>query len=228
MWYIAIEENIDYLAHHGIKGQRWGIRRFQNEDGTLTKQGKLRYTKQLVKSFKKNKNTNLIKDDIKYLLDKHPEVQEAFSKFANMSKSSIDIENKYKKSPEYKQAIEKTKKATDKYCKGQGIEINPNNKHYNNVWNYYFYEYGQGSGFYGYEDEARKKFYKNNPDLSKKDKEYDKAWKDYYNKCNKLVDSVLDEKLKGTYINNKHVTGDRLDYNFRNMLEDEMISRNKK
>ena len=35
------EEN-DYLAHHGIKGQKWGIRRFQNPDGTLTEAGKRR------------------------------------------------------------------------------------------------------------------------------------------------------------------------------------------
>lgn len=28
-----------YLMHHGIKGQKWGIRRFQNEDGSLTKRG---------------------------------------------------------------------------------------------------------------------------------------------------------------------------------------------
>lgn len=25
----------DELYHHGIKGQRWGVRRFQNEDGSL-------------------------------------------------------------------------------------------------------------------------------------------------------------------------------------------------
>lgn len=31
------------LYHSGIKGQRWGIRRYQNEDGTLTEAGKLRY-----------------------------------------------------------------------------------------------------------------------------------------------------------------------------------------
>lgn len=30
----------DYLAHHGIKGQKWGVRRFQNEDGSLTGAGK--------------------------------------------------------------------------------------------------------------------------------------------------------------------------------------------
>ena len=33
-----------YLAHHGVKGQRWGIRRFQNPDGSLTAAGKLRYS----------------------------------------------------------------------------------------------------------------------------------------------------------------------------------------
>lgn len=32
----------DYLAHHGIKGQKWGVRRFQNEDGTYTEEGKRR------------------------------------------------------------------------------------------------------------------------------------------------------------------------------------------
>lgn len=32
-----------YLAHHGIKGQRWGVRRYQNPDGTLTEAGKKRY-----------------------------------------------------------------------------------------------------------------------------------------------------------------------------------------
>lgn len=31
------------LYHHGIKGQRWGIRRFQNPDGTLTAAGRKRY-----------------------------------------------------------------------------------------------------------------------------------------------------------------------------------------
>lgn len=31
------------LYHHGIKGMKWGIRRYQNEDGSLTEAGKKRY-----------------------------------------------------------------------------------------------------------------------------------------------------------------------------------------
>lgn len=32
-----------YLMHHGIKGQKWGVRRYQNEDGSLTSAGLERY-----------------------------------------------------------------------------------------------------------------------------------------------------------------------------------------
>ena len=34
-----------YLQHYGIEGQKWGVRRFENEDGTLTEAGKQRYNK---------------------------------------------------------------------------------------------------------------------------------------------------------------------------------------
>lgn len=33
----------NYLCHYGIKGQKWGVRRFQNPDGTFTAAGKARY-----------------------------------------------------------------------------------------------------------------------------------------------------------------------------------------
>lgn len=38
--YLQIRE----LCHHGIKGQKWGVQRYQNADGTLTEEGKKRYS----------------------------------------------------------------------------------------------------------------------------------------------------------------------------------------
>ena len=32
----------NYLAHHGVKGMKWGVRRYMNADGTLTAAGKAR------------------------------------------------------------------------------------------------------------------------------------------------------------------------------------------
>lgn len=40
-----LDENENTLEHHGILGQKWGIRRFQNPDGSLTEEGKIRYNK---------------------------------------------------------------------------------------------------------------------------------------------------------------------------------------
>ena len=41
------------LQHHGVKGQKWGVRRFQNSDGSLTNDGKKRYSSDDFKDAKK-------------------------------------------------------------------------------------------------------------------------------------------------------------------------------
>ena len=43
----------EYLMHYGIKGMKWGVRRFQNKDGSLTPAGKKKISKMYKKESEK-------------------------------------------------------------------------------------------------------------------------------------------------------------------------------
>lgn len=42
-YFSGVSYSSDELYHHGIKGQKWGVRRYVNPDGTLTPEGRRRY-----------------------------------------------------------------------------------------------------------------------------------------------------------------------------------------
>lgn len=57
----------DYLMHHGVKGMRWGHRRYQNEDGSLTLAGKKRLKYDEAKKLKIQQRLNLLNANSKML-----------------------------------------------------------------------------------------------------------------------------------------------------------------
>lgn len=75
-----------YLMHWGIKGQKWGIRRYQNEDGSYTSRGKQR---------RKEKEEANYHEDYKRAHDKKP-VSQMSDKELRDRNARLQSEKQYK------------------------------------------------------------------------------------------------------------------------------------
>lgn len=93
---------MDFIEHYGIKGQRWGVRRYQNEDGSLTPAGRKRLSKDYKKlSVKVTKD--LSKNYEKMNIDSYNEA----SKYMNETGLNKINSKKYKDQDSYFEAFEK-------------------------------------------------------------------------------------------------------------------------
>lgn len=82
------------LYHHGILGQKWGVRRYQNKDGSLTAAGKAK-----VKQFKKDETADIKRK----LADKKEKINKKISETEDKQKKQ-ELKSKLSKAKKNAQA----------------------------------------------------------------------------------------------------------------------------
>lgn len=96
------------LYHHGILNQKWGLRRFQNKDGSLTPAGKERYNK----NSGKDSNTKLSKKQ-----NSKKSIKDYSNEELNAMTNRLNAENNYR------EALKRNRSAGEKFINHIGTKI---------------------------------------------------------------------------------------------------------
>lgn len=213
------------LYHHGVLGQKWGVRRYQNKDGSLTNAGKKRYSDSARKfvtwEYDTDKKINKLRDQQSKEIDAIPKLKdnEWYTKDRKLTDKAHKyydkvraIENKYSKKRDLlrkqkDEEIETTRKNVlfDDNIKQDTLKARSLNKQISSLRNDILGETSKNASI------AYKQYVKENPGDSDPEygffhyewrpgnKYYDKALKQYKEESGKLekeYDSVLNDMGK--------------------------------
>ncbi len=112
--------NNNELLHWGIRGQKWGVRKYQNQDGTLTPEGKIRYgkgnKKALTKEAIEKKRAEVLRSDNPKLVYKHSNLftTEELNNIYRRLDTRQKIADIASKDPQNKQKVNTGKKFIEK------------------------------------------------------------------------------------------------------------------
>lgn len=114
--YIA---KVSDLEHSGIKGQKWGVRRYQNPDGSLTDEGRRRYGS----GIREGQRAKLYKDYDKGLRKARKKgMEDDYRKTAN---KALDQYGFSKKERAYRQSENDLSRRLTKYAVIGGVTLGP-------------------------------------------------------------------------------------------------------
>ena len=126
--------NTNELYHFGIKGMKWGVRRYQNEDGSLTPAGKKHYG-----NMSDDKLQKSLYKQVKKARANQSDWSNQWNVNNTIGKHSKAVEDRYRKdvkkfqsSDEYKKAMRKIAELDKKAERGE-ISLDQYDKQYKNI-----------------------------------------------------------------------------------------------
>lgn len=173
----------DELFHWGIKGQKWGVRRYQNEDGTLTEEGKRRYYgKDLSNDLEKSKEVlddikNMVRSELSGTSKAVNDFKQAREDILALATELGDDNNDFNKSLQSNKAFldECTKK-----LKRAGFSGDSTLKE----------DYTQYDIFHDTIGPVFVKYHNQNKDIAKKEKKVEEAYTRLQKSCDEIVDKM--------------------------------------
>ena len=187
------------LYHYGIKGQKWGVRRYQNKDGSLTPAGQKRLAKNLKKDYKRNYTSSQpFKTSDSYKKRLSSEIGKVITDDdkRRITDAKNTWLNKIEESDKAEAALDDLAEKYGRDFYDEEIRRNPTvydtPRSKQKLMEYATFEYG-----YDKAREAR-------PDLDKASKSSDKYWDAYQEECRKVSDKLLGEYGNTKLYENKY------------------------